>query len=99
MAEAAYRLNGPQASPAVASGIQIQIGAYSTEAEAERQLASARERAGSLLAGGQSVAIATQSNGRTVFRARFAGFDAARAASVCTELRRKQIDCLVAKAE
>ena len=69
------------------------------EAEAERQLASARERAGSVLAGGQSVAIATQSNGRTVFRARFAGFDAARAASVCTELRRKQIDCLVAKAE
>jgi D-alanyl-D-alanine carboxypeptidase len=34
-------------------------------------------------------------NGRQIFRARFAGFDADRAASTCTELRRKGVDCFV----
>jgi hypothetical protein len=38
-------------------------------------------------------------SGRTLYRARFTGLDAAAAAAACSELRRKQIDCLVAQAE
>lgn len=77
--------------------MQIQVGAYASQAEAERQLAAIRGRAGDLLTNRQGVAIPAQSNGRAVFRARYAGFDASSAGTVCTELRRRQIDCMVAK--
>jgi D-alanyl-D-alanine carboxypeptidase len=89
----ALRLNGP----AQAEAMQIQVGAYSTQAEAERSLAAIRDKAKDLLADRPGAAIAASSNGRAVFRARYGGFDAASAGMVCTELRRRQIDCLVAR--
>jgi D-alanyl-D-alanine carboxypeptidase len=99
-----FRLNGPQQNAAQASlpnatGVHLQIGAFATEAEAGRQLATVRQKATDLLAGGQPVTVAAQANGRTLYRARFTGFDAARAGTVCTELRRRQIDCMVTKSE
>ena len=93
----AYRLNGPTAPADTGGNMQIQVGAYASQAEAERQLAAIRGRAGDLLTNRQGVAIPAQSNGRAVFRARYAGFDASSAGTVCTELRRRQIDCMVAK--
>ena len=82
-------------SPA-ASGIAVQVGAYATEAEAQRQLAVAREKSGATLAGASPSTQAVQAGGRQLFRARFVGLDAVSAATACTELRRAQIDCLVA---
>jgi D-alanyl-D-alanine carboxypeptidase len=95
-AKPAYRLNGPAV---VDGGVQIQVGAFSTQAEADRQIVILRDKANDLLGKHQGMSIAAQSGGRAVYRARFAGFDAAAAGTVCTELRRRQIDCMVAKAE
>jgi D-alanyl-D-alanine carboxypeptidase len=98
----AYRLNGPTpaAPQAPAAGaLQIQVGAYATRADAERQLASVREKAADLVAPYQSAAVEAQSQGRPIFRARYVGLDQASAGKICNDLRRRQIDCMVAKAE
>jgi D-alanyl-D-alanine carboxypeptidase len=78
----------------------VQIGAFQTKAEAERQLASVRERAGAVL-GAHAAYLAQVKRGEKVFfRARYVGFDAqATAAGVCSELKQMEIDCLVMKAE
>jgi D-alanyl-D-alanine carboxypeptidase len=98
---AAFHLSGPvrNAVPAPGSGFDIQIGAYSSAAEAERQLAAARSKAGDLIGSATGIAQQATANGKPIWRARFGGFQSASAASVCSELRRRQIDCLVAKAE
>jgi D-alanyl-D-alanine carboxypeptidase len=89
---------GP-AGPAI-SPFQVQVGAYETEAEAERQLALVRERAGAVV--GRHVPHMSQvkRGDKVFFRARYVGFDARSAAdSACSELKRLEIDCLVMKAE
>ena len=78
---------------------EIQIGAYGSIDEAQRTLTSVQNRTGKLLAGYASVTHPVQKAGRQVFRARFSGFDAQRAANTCTALRRQAIDCFVMTAE
>lgn len=96
-----YQLRGPDvaargAQPAsTGAAVALQIGAYASEAEAQRQLTVARERAGVALTGASPSTQAVQAGGRQLYRARFVGLDPLRAATVCTELRRAQIDCLV----
>lgn len=95
-----YRLAGPTAAPTLSAGaVQIQIGAYNSAADAEKRIASARQQAGDLIGASPAAAVAVTVAGKQMYRARFSGFDAARAGQVCTELRRRQIDCLVAKAD
>jgi D-alanyl-D-alanine carboxypeptidase len=104
----AYRLAGPEpraatAIPApvqpLAAGFQIQIGAYGSVAEAEKQIASVAASAEPLLAGHSGLTLPVAKGARQLYRARFAGFDANGAANACLELRRRQIDCFVMKAE
>jgi D-alanyl-D-alanine carboxypeptidase len=83
----------------VGSGYEIQIGAYSTAAEAESRMAAARTRAAGLLEGHRSMALPVQKADRQIFRARFTGFDEDSAGSACLELRRLAIDCFVMKAD
>lgn len=78
---------------------EVQIGAYGSIDEAQRALTAAQSRAGQLLAGYGSVTHPLQKGGKTMYRARFSGFDAQRASSTCTELRRQAIDCFVMSAE
>jgi D-alanyl-D-alanine carboxypeptidase len=94
-------LNGPPPSVAPAAGaFHIQIGAFQSQTEAERQLASIRERVGPLLNNHSAVTTALKQGEKTLYRARYAGFEAhATAASVCTELKRLSINCLVMTAE
>ncbi len=80
-------------------GYEIQIGAYASSAEAERKMASAKERAPGLLDGHEPVALPVQKSDRQVFRARFTGFSEATATNACLELRRLAIDCFVMKAD
>jgi D-alanyl-D-alanine carboxypeptidase len=88
------------ASPAIAGGFQIQIGAYQTEAEAQRQLALARERAPNLVGGRTALTQQVKQGDKLFYRARYAGFDAQPAAAqACSELKRLKIDCIVLKAE
>jgi D-alanyl-D-alanine carboxypeptidase len=88
-------------SPAGPAGaFHVQIGAFKTQGEAERQLASVRQRAGSLLTERAGLTTEVRLGEKVFYRARYAGFDAqAAAALVCDELKRLSVDCLVMKAE
>ena len=89
------------ARPAVANGaFHIQIGSFQSQTEAERQLASIRQRAGTLLSNRSGITSEFKQGDKVFYRARYAGFDAqTTAAGVCGELKRLSIDCLVMKAE
>jgi D-alanyl-D-alanine carboxypeptidase len=83
-----------------AGAFQVQIGAFKTQREAERRLASVRQRAGSLLAERAALTTEIRLGEKVFYRARYAGFDAqASAAVVCDELKRLSIECVVMKAE
>lgn len=103
-AEPANRLRGPDVAPApvpgaVAGAFEIQVGAYGSLAEAERALAATRQKAPELLTSYAPRALPVVKDDRQLFRARFSGFDPATAASTCLELRRRQIDCFVMRAQ
>jgi hypothetical protein len=95
----ASRLNGPAARAAVANAVHLQVGAYASKAEAEKQLSVVRQQGGATVAALSGEAVAAVSNGKSVFRARFTGVDPAQAGSICNDLRRRQIDCMVARPE
>lgn len=98
----AQRLNGPETprgANAALSGVHLQVGAYASKADAEKQLALVRQTGGPQIAALAAEARAALSNGKTVFRARFIGVDPVQAGMLCNDLRRRQIDCLVAKPE
>lgn len=79
--------------------VEIQIGAFSSAGEARDQLAAARRLLPQLLGEAGSAVPTVTVAGRTLHRARFVGLDAGTASSACTHLRRRQIDCLVARPE
>jgi D-alanyl-D-alanine carboxypeptidase len=96
----AYHLSGPpRATGPAAAGVEIQIGAFSSAAEADRQLGLARSKAADLIGAAPGVTQAASANGKSIWRARFGGFQSQQASNVCTELRRRQIDCLVVRSE
>lgn len=84
-------------SPAASGTHLIQIGAYNTADEAQRQLQAIRERAEPLLARAAPVTETVTRGQRRFYRARFAGFDSQGATSACQELRRRSIDCFVTR--
>jgi D-alanyl-D-alanine carboxypeptidase len=86
-------------SPGAASAaFQIQIGAYQSEAEAQRRLAFAKTRLPQLLDNRAPVTQQVKLGERTMFRARYAGFRAeAGAGDACQALKKMKIDCLVVK--
>ncbi len=88
-----------QASAGSPGGFHVQIGAFQSAAEAERQLTSVRERAPTTLRGGKPITVQFKLGDKVFHRARFAGFDAQSAAAACSELKRLKVDCLVMKAE
>jgi D-alanyl-D-alanine carboxypeptidase len=97
-----YRLKGPEvpvATPAATGDFEIQIGAYTSAAEARLALAAARDRANDLLAGAAPAMTPTQKGRRQLYRARFGGFSGPVATNTCQELRRRQIDCFVTTTE
>lgn len=112
-AQPAYHLKGPvtpasfagaaAASPPARAATQggnfeIQVGAYGSLTEAERQIDFVRARADAVLAGHDGATPQVQKGNRTFYRARFAGFSSTKAADACIELRRRAIDCFVMKA-
>ena len=91
---------GGKSAPGPDGAFHVQIGAFKSQGEAERQLASVRQRAGSLLAERAGLTTEVRLGEKVFYRARYAGFDAqAAAALVCDELKRLSVDCLVMKAE
>jgi D-alanyl-D-alanine carboxypeptidase len=87
------------AAAGTAGGFHVQIGAYQSVAEAERQLASVREKAATALRNHTPLTVQFKLGDKIFYRARYAGFDAQTAAAACGELKRQKVDCLVMKAE
>jgi D-alanyl-D-alanine carboxypeptidase len=83
------------AATAASGPFQIQVGAYVAPADAERQMAQARQRSGGLLDPYLAVAVPVENGRRQLYRARFQGFERTAAYSTCASLRRLQIDCFV----
>jgi D-alanyl-D-alanine carboxypeptidase len=75
---------------------QIQIGAFSSQGQAERRLASVRQLAGALLAKRAGLTTEVRRGRKVLYRARYAGFDGqAAAAGVCDALKRLKVECQV----
>lgn len=92
---ARFDSNDTPSSDARASGYLVQIGAYVSETEAMSALTGLQRRIGGLLDGAAPVTQRVASGGKTLYRARFSGFNAASASRTCTALRRKSVDCFV----
>ena len=80
-------------------GYLVQIGAYGSANEAQHALEAIKTKTGTLLAGVSPLTQPTEKNGHQIYRARFAGFNADRAASTCNALRRQSVDCFVMAAD
>lgn len=80
----------------VANGhYQVQVGAYATRQEAEENLAAVLRRTPDLLSNYVPLTEPVTSGSKTLYRARFVGFQAGTATSTCHALRSRQIDCFV----
>lgn len=89
-----------QASASVAGAYEIQIGAFQSQSEAERRLATARARAGAALGACTPMTHEVKQGERTLYRARYAGFASqAPAVAACSALKRLSIDCLVLRSD
>ena len=97
------RLKGPTAVRETAlpakGSYEIQIGAYASAAEAEKRLAAALGQFPAVLSGHPPSHQSVVANDKTLYRARFAGFDANGAAAACGELMRQSLTCLAVKAD
>jgi hypothetical protein len=80
------------------SQYEIQIGAFASAEEAEARLAAVQSKTAAV-SGHAALTLPIEQQGRTAYRARFAGFSSERATAACTELRRAQVDCFVARPE
>jgi D-alanyl-D-alanine carboxypeptidase len=92
----------PAAAPAprqvqTRSGWIIQVGAYPAESEARERLQSAQTVARSLLGKADPFTEQVHKGNETLYRARFAGLDEARAEAACKQLKRNKIDCFTVK--
>jgi D-alanyl-D-alanine carboxypeptidase len=83
----------------LAGGMTIQIGAFQSADEAERRLAWVRQRATAVIGQHAAVTQPVKQGDKLFYRARFAGFDGAAAASACKELRALKVECLILRAD
>ncbi len=104
MAEPSYRLKGPETvapvgnSPVSGQRFEIQIGAYASAAEADRRLAATQAQV-MVLRDKKPLRQTVTVGDKTLFRARFAGFDAQSAQAACAELQKQALNCLAFKAD
>ena len=87
------------AAAGAAGGYEIQIGAYDSVEEAQRNLAAVQGKAGRVLSGHPSVTEPASKAGKSIYRARFRGFTVDSANSACSALRGQSINCFVMAAD
>lgn len=95
--EAGSADDAPTATPQPAGGYVIQIGAFASEELARDTLNRAKSSASRILDEAKPFTETTQSNGSTLWRARFAGFEQATAEAACAELKRQSFGCFTAR--
>ena len=82
-----------------AGAFHVQVGAYTSESEAESRLGAVQREAADLLDGHLPFTTSFTKDGAEWYRARFAGFSKSDAQSVCASLKKMSVDCAVMKAE
>ncbi len=88
--------NAP-AHGAAHSGWIIQIGAFDGEREARQKLSAVQAKAGPLLGRADPFTEAIDKDGKTFYRARFAGLQKEEAEAACRQLKRNDIACMTIK--
>ncbi|MFO1430499.1 MAG: serine hydrolase [Candidatus Competibacteraceae bacterium] len=84
------------AAPAVKPGLcQVQVGAFSSKADAAKQLVQASQAAPALLSPGRAVVTPVDRDGKTLYRACFKGLSQVEAGNACQTLKRKQMGCFL----
>lgn len=78
-------------------GYLIQVGAFDEENEAHKRLVAARSAAKDMLAKADPFTEKVAKGDKTMYRARFAGFDKDQAEAACKSLRRGEIPCMMLK--
>ncbi len=76
------------------SSWNIQVGAFPAKEQADAKLAALRGSLGTVLTGKQSFTVQVENKGKYLYRARFAGFDAATAKKACGRISRLGTSCL-----
>ena len=89
--------NFPAARPTHRGGWLIQIGAFDEEGEAKQRLQSALSIAKGTLVTADPFTERVTKGAKTLYRARFAGFDKDRAEAACKQLKRNDFACLALK--
>ncbi len=87
----------PQSRHHTRNGWLIQIGAFEGEDEARQHLTEARAKLHSALAAADPFTERVQKGEKSLYRARFAGFDKAAAEAVCRQLKHNDFACLAMK--
>ncbi len=72
----------------------IQVGAFPEKAQADARIASLRGKLLNLLENKHGFTIQADKDGEVIYRARFAGFDAASAKKVCSKISRRRTSCM-----
>jgi len=89
---------GPATSSNASGPYHVQVGAFTSQAEAESRLGEVQGRASSVLDGHQPIAVVFQKDDTQWYRARFAGFSQDRAKNTCAQLKRMSFECVVMRA-
>lgn len=97
------RLHVPAAAPSPAAPgsptdydrVHLQVGAFPSVQEAERQLAAVRSRMPTVLANARPLTQSVQHGEKTLYRARYAGLDASAATEACNALKSQGVACVV----
>jgi D-alanyl-D-alanine carboxypeptidase len=96
--EAQNSVPAPPAPPAQRSGdYLIQVGAFDEEGEAKKRLTLAVTKAKDELDRADPFTERVSKGEKTLYRARFAGFDRKQAEAACKSLRRGEIPCMLLK--
>ena len=77
----------------------VQVGSYTSPADAQNRLGMVRQRAPKLLDGHLPFTTTFHKDNREWYRARFAGFTKSDARSTCEKLKRMRLDCIALAAE
>ncbi len=83
--------------PTHRSGWMIQIGAFDREDDAKHRLSDALARAKSLLGDANGFTERVAKGDKTLYRARFAGFEKEQAEAACQHLKKNEIACMALK--
>jgi D-alanyl-D-alanine carboxypeptidase len=78
---------------------QVQVGAFTSEPQAENRLGMVQQRASDLLDGHMPFTTSFMRGDEEWYRARFAGFSRESAQAACAALKKMSLDCAVMKAE